>query len=879
MPELPRGTVTFLFTDIEGSTRLLQELGDSYAETLAKHRRVLRHAFDSHGGVEVDTQGDAFFVAFARAKDALAAAAEGRDALDGGPIRVRIGLHTGEPLLGDEGYVGLDVHRGARICATAHGGQVVLSGRTRSLLAADSDLVDLGLHRLKDLTEPERLYQLGADQFPPLRSLNATNLPVQPTALVGRERELAEVLAFARSSRLVTLVGAGGSGKTRLALQAAAELVDDFKDGVFWVPLAALAEAELVLPAIAAVLGARDDVAQFVDEKRMLLLLDNLEQIIDAAPALGELLGSCPNLTLLATSRAPLRLAGEQEYEVPLLPEAEARELFAQRARQVKPAFEPDEHVVEICRRLDGLPLALELAAARAKVLSPEQILERLGRSLDLLTSGTRDLPERQRTLRATIEWSYQLLDEDEKRFFSHLAVFAGSFDLEAAEEVGGAGLETLEALVNKSLLRQTHEGRFFLLETIREYGAELLEQSGEADELRRCLAEFYVTRIEAIEEQLFIGDQRRALDEIQADFDNLRAVIERALHQGKVDVVLRLCGALDMFWHARGHVAEAARWLEAALDAGTDAVSPLVRAKTLCSLGTIAALKGDQARADLLLDESIELFRQLPETRDLSYALDAKSEVATAHGDLRRARECAEEAVAVAQRSGDWYRTTSSLDRLAYVALFQGDNAEARRLMNEALRAAREAEQARPIARCLVSLGWLLLLEGESAEAVRLCEEGLDLIRDTNDPKVSSELLHTLGVARLGLGDRGGAADALREALVLAHGLGITPYVRGCFDGLAAVSGADGDPRRSAFLRAVADCLCEVSAEARTEQEEALYGQYVLRACSSIGEEAWTAARAEGRAKSLEEAIQYALEARTDPGGALGAAAPAERS
>src|SRR5438093_1081778 len=373
MRELPTGTVTFLFTDIEGSTRLLHELGDAYADALAEHRRVLREAFARHGGVEVDTQGDAFFVAFARAKDAVAAAAEGQRALDGGPICVRIGLHTGEPLVTDEGYVGIDVHRASRIAGVAHGGQIVLSERTR--VVADAGAVtDLGRHRLKDLAEAERLFQIGAEAFPPLRSLNATNLPIQPEPLIGRARELADTLALLETARLVTLTGAGGSGKTRLALQAAAELVGDhFKDGVFWV------------------------------------------------------------------------------------------------------SFAPDRHVLEICQRLDGLPLALELAAARVRLLSAQQILDRLGESLTLLTSGARDLPPRQRTLLATIEWSYELLDEAEKQLFARMGVFAGSFDLEAAGAVCDADLDVLEGLVDQSLLRRTEDDRFFMLETIRAFAVDRL--------------------------------------------------------------------------------------------------------------------------------------------------------------------------------------------------------------------------------------------------------------------------------------------------------------------------------------------------------------------------------------------------------------------
>src|SRR5438067_5934099 len=389
---LPSGTVTFLFTDIEGSTRLLHELGDAYAHVLAEHRRVLREAFARHNGVEVDTQGDAFFVAFARASDALAAARDAQLALDG-PVRVRIGVHTGEPLVTQEGYVGIDVHRAARIAAVGHRGQVLVSQSTHTLVGSD-DLCDLGEHRLKDLTAPERIYQLGNQEFPPLKSLNQSNLPQQPTPFVGREKELAEVLQLVGdpSVRLLTLTGPGGSGKTRLAVQAAAEAVDEHEHGVWWVGLQAVRDPELVLPTIGSMLGAKSEPVEHIGNRRMLLVLDNLEQVVGAAPALGELLAACPNLKVVVTSREPLRLAAEHEYAVQPFVEQEGVGFFLARARAVRADFQPDEEVREICSRLDQLPLALELAAARVRALSSAQILVRLEQRLPLLTRGSRDV-------------------------------------------------------------------------------------------------------------------------------------------------------------------------------------------------------------------------------------------------------------------------------------------------------------------------------------------------------------------------------------------------------------------------------------------------------------------------------------------------------
>ncbi|MGZ6563242.1 MAG: adenylate/guanylate cyclase domain-containing protein [Solirubrobacteraceae bacterium] len=381
MSDLPGGTVTLLFTDVEGSTRLLQELGrERYVEALEAHRRLLRAAFGRYGGVEVEMQGDSFFFAFASARDAVAAAAEGQLALashewPSEPIRVRIGIHTGEPVQIGRLYAGLDVHRAARVMAAGHGGQVLLSQATRELLNGDIAVRDLGEHRLKDLLKAERLYQVGADEFPPLKSLNQTNLPVQPTAFVGRESDLGQVVDLLGNSRIVTLTGAGGSGKTRLALQVAAELAQDYADGVWFVSLAALSDPQLVESTIAQVVGARDDLDEFLQDKELLLLLDNLEHLLpDVAPSVARL-----GVRVLATSRERLNVAGEQEYEVSTLPVDEAVALFTQRARQLRPSFEPDEHVPTIARRLDGLPLALELAAALIKVLTAEQIATRLG--------------------------------------------------------------------------------------------------------------------------------------------------------------------------------------------------------------------------------------------------------------------------------------------------------------------------------------------------------------------------------------------------------------------------------------------------------------------------------------------------------------------
>jgi predicted ATPase/class 3 adenylate cyclase len=610
MPDLPAGTVTFLFTDVEGSTKLLHELGaDEYAQALGEHRRILREAFTAHGGVEVDTQGDAFFVAFPTAPGALQAAADGVEELTPGPIRVRMGIHTGTPLLGEEGYVGVDVHRAARIAAAGHGGQVLVSVSTAALTGSEG-LRDLGEHRLKDLSAPERIYQLGEGEFPPLKSLYRTNLPIPATAFLGREAELAEVGALlAREDvRLLTLTGPGGTGKTRLALQAVAEASDAYPDGVFWVPLAPLRDPRLVLESAAQALDAKDGLAEYVAGKRLLLLFDNFEHLVDATEGLAELLAACVNVQLLVTSREVLRLPGEQVYPVPPLEPEEGAELFVTRARAGDPGFVPTASVPELCARLEHLPLALELAAARLRVLSPEQLLDRLSERLDLLKAG-RGADPRQQTLRATLEWSHELLTPEEQKLFRRLAVFAGGCTLGSAEAVCDADLDDLEALVDKSLVRIRETNRFWMLETIREYATEQLEASGEVEELRRRHAAHFLALAEEAEPYAREVDAGW-LDRLDRELDNLRAALDWLELVGETQLVLRLAGALDDLWGSKGHLAEGRRRLEDALAA--DESPTAARAKALNAAADMAIGDAHVAAVRLRAGEALTLHGQL---------------------------------------------------------------------------------------------------------------------------------------------------------------------------------------------------------------------------------------------------------------------------
>ena len=822
MAELPTGTVTLLFTDIEGSTKLLQELGDRYADVLAEHRRLLRESFQRHGGVEVDTQGDAFFYAFTKAEEAVAAAGQAQEALADGPVSVRIGLHTGKPIATGEGYVGIDVHRAARIMGAGHGGQVLVSETTRAGLDTSNNLslVDLGLHRLKDLGEPEKLYQLGKGEFPPLKTLDATNLPVAVNPLLGRERELEELLALlAEGARLVTITGPGGTGKTRLALQVAAELVGSYPDGVFWVPLASLSDPELVLPTIAQTLGARAELGEHLEGKELLLLLDNAEHLLAAAPGLGGLLANSKGLRLLVTSRAPLRLAGERGYPLEPLPENDAITFFLERARAAGGELAPDETIAAICRRLDGLPLALELAAARTKLLAPQTLLERLEHALPLLTGGARDAPERQRTLRATIEWSYDLLDDDAKQLFARLSVFAGSFSLEAADEIAEADLDALSALVDLSLLKPIGDDRLLMLETVREYAVERLEEAAEADHVRQRHLEHFLHMAEEAEPELRGAEASNWLDRIETEHHNMRAALTFAGEAAQDRSDLRLAGALARFWWTRAYLDEGKRWLEDAL-ARPGPQPPDARARALRGLGYLAWARGERDQAVRSHEEALVLYRAI----------------------------------------GDSFGTGASLMNLGVFWREEGDLPRARRLMEEAASAFRASGDVSALAHALGQLGLLALTEGDLERAAGLCDEGVALARRVGNEYTASTILRATASVALQRGDHAEAARCFGEGLEIAGRLGYDGAVASCLKGIAAVAAASRDHERAARILGAAHAL-DQRLHGTPDPPEAPDDALLLTiARSHLGDERSFQTWAEGRAMPLDEAVDYAL-------------------
>ena len=771
--DLPSGTVTFLFTDVEGSTALLHELGtDEFAKTLAEHRRILRDVFSTNGGVEVDNQGDAFFVAFGTAPGALAAAAEAQQGLASCPTRLRMGIHTGTPHVGEEGYVGVDVHRAARIAACGHGGQILISASTASLLGTDG-LRDLGEHRLKDLSAPERIYQLGDDDFPPLDSLYQTNLPISPTPFLGREHELSEVLRLLSREdvRLLTLTGPGGTGKTRLAAQAAGLSSDRYPQGVWWVPLAPLRDPELVLATAGQTLGSKNGLAGHIADKRLLLLFDNFEHLVEAAADLAALLTSCPHLDLLVTSREPLHVTGEQEYPVPPFVHEEGVGFFLARARAVQPDFRSADAVPEICRRLDDLPLALELAAARVKALSSVQILERLDQRLALLTGGARNLPERQRTLRATIEWSYELLEPGDQGLFARLSVFSGGCTLEAAEEVADAGLDNLRSLVDKSLLRQSNE-RYWMLETIHEYAAERLHESGAGEELRQLHAERFLAFAEEAEQNLLrSGTPRGWLDRLEREHDNLRAALDRLEGAGESERALRLAGALSRFWYIRGHVAEGKRRLEAALSAHNAPTA--ARAKALSGAAVMALESGDPAATRLRAEEALAIHRALGDAWGTAHSGFLLGHAALDEGDSAAAQRLFGESRRRFGELGDAHYTLLATYNFAVVIEDLGDLEEARRLHEESLRHARAQSDERIIAFSLDQLAPYARDEGRFEDALSMLRESLRIRRDLDDHVAIAENLGRFACTYAVAGDARTATQLLSSSEALRKQIG----------------------------------------------------------------------------------------------------------
>jgi predicted ATPase/class 3 adenylate cyclase len=846
MTGLPTGTVTFLFSDIEGSTRLLQELGGGYVAVQDAYAAIVRQAVDK-GGVEVSTEGDSFFVAFpspARAVEAAVAAQRGLAAHQWpmeAPMRVRMGLHTGEGILGGDDYVGIDVHRAARIAAAGHGGQVLVSATTRSLvrhaLPQGVAVRDLGRHRLKDLALAEHLYDLVIQglpaDFPPPRTQGTRpkSLPVQLTSLVGREAEIAELTRLLDSTRLLTLSGPGGVGKTRLALAVGERLGGRFDAGVVFVPLAGVTRPELVLTAIARALGADlggtdsplEALAERLGDDRWLLLLDNLEQVLEVARDLEELLARCRGMTVLATSRTVLGLRAEQEYPVPplLLPAdpatmttaqlaaSPAVALFVDRARAVRPGFALTDAnaaaVVELCRRLEGLPLAIELAAARTRLLDPTALLGRLATSLDALGTGAVDLPERQRTLRATVAWSVGLLEEDERSLLETAAVFVGGWTVDAAAQVAGLeedrALALSEALARHSLIsmERTEFGpRLRMLETVRAFVAERLAARPDAAEVGRHHADHYRALAEQADRPLRGAGQNEWLERLEADAGNLAAAVRWYLTHDP-EPLPHLFRVLFLFWELRDHLGEARAWVDRLLPAA-EALDAQDRTELLWTALVIANEVGDDDAAALsardhlapllagIQDPFLHATSELVMASISAVAGDFDGALRGALASLERLR---------AQDEPFWAAVAASTAGVEEMAEGRYDDALGH--LTEVRDLGERVDNARLVAWSRVQLGTLALVQGRLEEARALLDEGLDLSLATSSTR--NVTLYLAAFAQLALveGDAeraallAGAADGLRRRA----GLGVWPLLRrGEAELVAQVRGALGADR-----------------------------------------------------------------------------------
>jgi predicted ATPase/class 3 adenylate cyclase len=882
MPDLPIGTVTFLFTDIEGSTNLARTLGDRWAGVLEDHSAILRRAVRGHAGVDIRTEGDALFAVFTSAVDAVAACADAQRDLAGhhwpedGSVQVRMGLHTGEGRRGGDEYVGLDVHRAARISAAAHGGQVLISEGTAALvgdqLPEGVGLRDLGLHRLKDFQEPQRIYQLVVEDLPsefgPVRTLEVpTNLPPQRTSFVGRDREMAEVADLLSKSRLVTLTGPGGTGKTRLAIEVASDQLDRFPDGVFFADLSPIVDPALVPPVIAQALVVREDpgremldtFADHLRDRHVLLVLDNFEQVAISATLVARLLDAAPKLTVLVTSRIPLHLSGEHEYAVPplALPDlehlpdretlmsCEAVALLVERASAVRAGFQLGAQdasaVAQIAARLDGLPLAIELAAGRLKLLTPQALLARLVERLPLLTGGARDLPERQRTLRGTIEWSHDLLSADERRLFARLSAFAGGWTLESAEAVCGPGLgvdvlEGLGALVDASLVRHLELGdgepRFTMLETIREYATDQLRQSGEEPELRRRHAEHFRDLAERYDPGFFFriggagkeqGDRSLHLDR---ENDNVRAALGWAADGGDVVTGLRTAAALSWYWQHRGHFADGRGLLERLLSVRDGTIPPAVRVRALLPMGDIAFMQGDRTSAQRTYQEAVDTARAIGDPPLLAWALLDLADIPTWEEDYDGAEAMLMESLATAEEGGDRIVASEVRAVLGRLAYFRGDFAAAGELYQEAIAAQGELGADRFLA---INVGRLADVEVQMGE--------LD----------SAE-----GHYRESLAKVAEAGNVVITAVMLVY--------------LAWVAGRRSAHGRAARLLGAVKRIQDEIGGGPTRENIPVWPETEDEARRGLGDEAFEQARAEGYAMSLEEAVSYATGEGDDP-------------
>jgi predicted ATPase/class 3 adenylate cyclase len=911
----PTGTVTFLLTDIEASTKLAQKFQDTWPLIQTQLDTLMQAAMATHQGYIFRSIGDEFGIAFETALNALEASLAAQRALNKedwggkGPIRVRMGLHTGPATPRADEYEGyLTLAHTKRLMSIAYGGQILLSESTEALLR-DSlpegiTLKDLGVHRLKDFERGEHIFQVVAPdlpaEFPRPKSLDVSpnNLPVQLTSFIGRSKEKDEVTQLLSKERLLTLTGPSGSGKTRLALQAAAELIEHFKDGVFFVALAPITEPGLVASTIAQSLGTIESSGRTIMEsikdhlrnKSLLLLLDNFEQVISAAPLVADLLGASSELKILITSREGLRIRGESEYPVPplalpnlnQLPPWESLsqyasvELFIQRAKAVKPGFRMTNDtaptVVEICCRLDGLPLAIELAAARIKLLHPRTILTRMEHRLEFLTGGGRDLPARQQTLRNAIAWSYDLLDETEQKLFRRLSAFVGGCTVEAAEAVvedyptHGSILDRLESLLDKSLLQEVEgtnsELRFMMLETLREFALEQLEASGEQATIRRRHADYFLSIAEETEVRLESAGQIEWINRMEQEHGNFRAALEWSkTADGTAETCLRLASALGLFWEARGYYSEGRKLLaDLLITEHVQGRSP-TRARILARSAELAYRQSDFSATMSLAGESLTIYREVGDRQGIASALIKLGNAATEMGDYVIASGFLEEALKTWRELKDKHGMARALISSGWVALRSGKYGQAKKRLMEALALSRDLGDTRNLAFELSGLGEVALRQQDYLRATQLVEESLELRRQLGNKWGVGVSLGILGWIAMREEKWDRAMARLCESLEVRREIGDQSGSAWCLERLAAVAMAQGQTEKAARLFGAGAALRASIRSIIDPADQPAYKSKISSLRRELGKERFTLIWREGRALALEQAVAYALE------------------
>jgi predicted ATPase/class 3 adenylate cyclase/DNA-binding XRE family transcriptional regulator len=907
----PSGTVHLLFTDIGGSTRLAQRLGEKYVQVLERHQHILRDTFTKWNGHEVSTHGDSFFAVFSRATDAISAAVEAQHALaketwaEDVRLQVRIGIHTGEPMLVNRDYVGVDVHRAARICAAAYPGQVLLSNETRVMverqLPPDVALRELGKYRLKDLNEPEHLYQLVVpglpSDFPLLKSLEVmpNNLPIQLTSFIGREREIDEIRQLLNSARLVTLTGAGGTGKTRLAIEVTRKIGDQYPDGAWLVDFALLPEASLIWQSIASVLAVREEpnrslvqtLIDFLRAKKLLLIFDNCEHLISACASVASaLLQACPQLQILATSREPLSIPGENQYYVPTLTipemdvelfldrlnESESVRVFLDRAVMVRPTFKLTKTnglaVAQICRRLDGIPLAIELAAARVKGLSVQQIAERLDDRFSLLSTGHRTALQRHQTLRAIIDWSYNLLSEKERILLSRLSVFAGGWTLESATEVclvvqieERDVLNLLLNLSDKSLViieEQDGETRYRFLETIRQYALEKLAESGEEHLVRNRHLDFFIHFAEEAERNYRSAKQLFWFRFMERERDNFRAALDYVLHTDQVETSLRLVGTAFWLWFFQGPWSEGQIWVEAALAKAPD-LRTKSGAKVRMALGLLQFAQSNYSSARTNLETSLSIWQVLGERWWSAFVLGFLGLVQRPR-DQQAASHSFEESLRLATETGeDWI--------LAFALWNSGENelhlknlAEAEFMLKQSLELGQALGDRMLQNEALRALGEVHEAKQDYGKAVDLYRESLGIVQELHDITNVSHLYFDVGRALQLAGDNEQAKDYFLDALLQSRQLGKKAGEVRALAGLGVVAAANGEAGRAVTLLMASQSLFAKLGLSFPATQSAWLGRHLEAARAELDKKKLIDMASQAQAMTLSEAAKYAL-------------------